>query len=218
MAKGSCKLCKQDISEVTLIRCRDAECPLLTKSAASGGVSTVGILALGSVALCAVIFGWRAGAPAPATPSPTPSATESASAMAVTTGGIPAEAKKTGWMARAAALFVPPKHDEQQGDPTPDVLPSGPDPQAAARVQTFSCATSKSPARALICTDWTLATVDYNLSLAYNQALTHSSKPKALRRAQAAWQAKVDKLGPDSKAVLDAYQQRYAELDVTPAT
>jgi hypothetical protein len=213
MAKGSCKLCKQDISEVTLIRCRDTACPLLTKSTDGSGVSTVGVLAIGSIALCAVVFGWRMAGPAPAA-MPTSPATAT---VAVTTGGAPAEAKKNGWSERFAALFAPPKH-EQAEDPAPDALPEGPDPQAATRVQTFSCDGKTSPARALICTDWTLATVDYNLSLAYTQALSHSRQPKAIRKAQAAWQARIDTLGPDSKAVLEAYQQRYAELDVKPAT
>ncbi|MDO7844006.1 lysozyme inhibitor LprI family protein [Sphingomonas immobilis] len=215
MAKSACKLCKQDISEVTLIRCRDAACPLLTKSTAGTGVSTVGLLAVGSVALCAVVFGWRMGAPAPAAPSPTPTAT--AAAIAVTAAAPASAAKKNGWSERFAALFLPPKH-EQTEDSAPDALPAGPDPQAATRVQTFSCDGRTSPARALICTDWTLATVDYNLSLAYSQALAHSRSPKAIRKAQAVWEAKIDTLRADSKAVLEAYRQRYAELDVVPAT
>ena len=114
------------------------------------------------------------------------------------------------WTDRVETLFRKPKVEEPEALP---VRPSGPDPRAATRVQSFSCAGPMSPSRMLICTNWNLATADYNLSIAYQAAVKDSRTPEALRRSQVLWLAKVDKLGANTDALLEAYQQRYAEFD-----
>ena len=86
-----------------------------------------------------------------------------------------------------------------------------PDARAATLVQSFSCASKVSPARAEICTYVSLAMEDYNLSLQYRSALARSGNSQALRRGQAAWLAEFDHLKADT-AILKSYQKRRDEL------
>ena len=118
--------------------------------------------------------------------------------------------KSKSWSAGFSGLWNAGKAEPQPALPS---QPTGPDPRAAARVQSFSCAGPVSPSRMLICTNWDLATADYNLSIAYQAAVKDSRTPEVLRRSQALWLAKVDKLGANTDELLEAYQQRYAEFD-----
>jgi len=85
------------------------------------------------------------------------------------------------------------------------------DGRAATRVQNFSCDTASSIARQLVCTHWELATVDYNLSLAYRRALGAAPNPDALRREQRNWLQSLDKQR-DPGGVLHHYQRRLQRL------
>lgn len=89
---------------------------------------------------------------------------------------------------------------------------SGLDLAPAARVGSFSCSGARGGARALVCSDWTLATADYNLSLVYRTAIEHSHRRAAIARAQDAWLAQLDRLGNDSAAITAHYEKRLAEL------
>lgn len=95
--------------------------------------------------------------------------------------------------------------------PAQIVTLGAPDERAATRVQNFSCDTASSIARQLVCTHWELATVDYNLSLAYRRALGAAPNPDALRREQRGWLQSLDKQR-DPGGVLRHYQQRLQRL------
>ncbi len=82
-----------------------------------------------------------------------------------------------------------------------------PDPRAATRVQTFSCSGSLTASRSLICTNWDLATTDYNVALTYSSALARSHRPDALRRAHDQWLAGLDTLGNDVEKLREYYRK-----------
>lgn len=86
------------------------------------------------------------------------------------------------------------------------------DPRAAQRVQSFSCASATaSPARQLVCNHWELATVDYNLALAYRRALATVANPAALRREQRGWLQALDRQR-EATRILQHYQARLERL------
>ncbi|MBX9880643.1 MAG: hypothetical protein K2X73_01585 [Sphingomonas sp.] len=86
------------------------------------------------------------------------------------------------------------------------------DPRAAQRVQSFSCASANaSPARQLVCNHWELATVDYNLALAYRRALATVANPAALRREQRGWLQALDRQR-EATRILQHYQARLERL------
>ena len=91
-----------------------------------------------------------------------------------------------------------------------------PDPRAAGRVQNFSCDTARSPARKLVCTHWALATIDYNLALAYRQALESAGDPRGLRREQRAWLDLLDRHNAP-QAVVRHYQRLLYQLSTPRA-
>ncbi|MFM9828832.1 MAG: hypothetical protein ACKVOB_08835 [Sphingomonas sp.] len=85
------------------------------------------------------------------------------------------------------------------------------DARAPTRVQNFSCGGALSASRVAICSRWSLAINDYNLSLVYRDALARSNDARALRRAHAQWLAKLDTLADDEAAIqqhYDAWRQR----------
>lgn len=76
----------------------------------------------------------------------------------------------------------------------------------------FSCGGAMSASRSRICTDWTLATVDYNLSLFYRSVLARSRNPEALRRVNATWLSRLDKVGADTNDLLKFYNDWREDL------
>lgn len=109
-----------------------------------------------------------------------------------------------------------------KGNPAPAAATTGaalpdddtPDPAARSRVQTFSCdGSGLSAARAKICTNWTLATTDYNLNLYYRQRLAASKQPEELRRLQAQWQHRLDNSDASMDALLALYRAWFSDLD-----
>ncbi|OQW46166.1 MAG: hypothetical protein A4S16_11635 [Proteobacteria bacterium SG_bin6] len=96
------------------------------------------------------------------------------------------------------------------------VVPAGllgpADPRAARKVQNFSCdSATASPARQLVCNHWELATVDYNLALAYRHALAAVPNPAALRREQRGWLQALDRQR-EATRILQHYQARLERL------
>jgi hypothetical protein len=87
-----------------------------------------------------------------------------------------------------------------------------PDARAASRVQTFSCSGSLSASRSLICTNWDLATTDYNLALTYNAVLARSRRPEALRRAHDAFLEGLDTIGTDANKLREYYRTWQEQL------
>lgn len=81
------------------------------------------------------------------------------------------------------------------------------DPRAAQLVQSFSCSGKLAASRSWICSHWSLATQDYNLSLQYRSALIRSSNPRALEKARAAWLGKLNALGANTPAIMKSYRQ-----------
>lgn len=207
MARSECDYCKRDISKPSLVRCSSQRCPL--KASRGGAVRgiLVGIGGLGLIGVVVVVGGAWLLAPgskqratgqdhAEATPgSPRAAALELSGNVRHWTGGLfagggsPSEAP------------VPAAFD-----------PALPDPRAASRVQTFSCTGSLSASRSLICTNWDLATTDYNLALTYNAVLTRSRHPDVLRRAHEAFLAGLDTVGSDADKLRDYYRDWQARL------
>jgi hypothetical protein len=86
------------------------------------------------------------------------------------------------------------------------------DPRAASRVASFSCEGKLSESRYWICTHWSLATRDYNLSLEYKSAVNRSRNPQPLRIARAAWLARLDGLDGNGPAIDKAFDDWAAEV------
>jgi uncharacterized protein len=57
-----------------------------------------------------------------------------------------------------------------------------------------------------------LATADYNLYLLYRQQLAASKHPAELERLHNQWQRQLDKVDPNSDAIIDFYRRWFAEL------
>lgn len=214
MNKERCSLCNKSVERAALVRCSDARCPL-AKPPQKVSIKTLvgmGVAALLSVAALASVglLTTHDAADGPASPAEAAAAatTQNASApqsATVQTGG----GSTLAWLAK---LFDAPKPDRpevvvQQPDPVT------PDPRAATRIQSFSCDGPLTPSRALMCTRWDLATADYNLSLAYKNALAHARNPRALRRARALWLKQLDALGKDAVRIqrhIESFQRTLA--------
>ena len=122
-------------------------------------------------------------------------------------GPAPGPDKSDGSAGSLPALPQP----EQQAAPQAPVESA--DPRAGSVVQSFSCMGELTASRAWICTHWSVATMDYNLSLQYRSALTRSHNPHGLREADVSWLGEVDRLGDDPAAILKLYRQWQARLD-----
>jgi len=182
-------------------RCRDNRCPSRGRSTrgspsvlVGGGI---GVLILGAI----VGGGWLLAAPAgkagEGAEAVTPQGRAEASRRAINGAG----SNVVKWL---DGLISAPK---AQADERPATVQdsSTPDPRAGTRVMNFSCSGTMPASRSRICTDWTLATVDYNLSLFYRSALGRAKNPEALRRANAAWLVRLDKLGADTDELIRFY-------------
>jgi hypothetical protein len=106
---------------------------------------------------------------------------------------------------------------EQPAEPRIDVASTeaaveAADSRAARLVQSFPCEGSLPASRVAICTHWSLATSDYNLSLQYKSALRRSKKPQALRQAHSAWLARLDDLKGDLSRLRKAFDDWRDEL------
>jgi len=209
MAGSKCTLCKRDLQRATLSRCRERRCPA-RPSNRRGSASiwiggAIGLLILGSI----VIGSWLLAGSGRRS-----AGTEEAETAAAAGAGAPARAGGSAgasvkhWFEKLVAApsptpAAPPAQPEES---------SLPDPRAGTRVITFSCNGVLSPSRSRICTDWTLATVDYNLSLFYRSVLARSRKPEAVRRINAARLARLDHVGTDSDVLLKYYADWREEL------
>jgi len=205
MARSECDYCKRDISKPSLVRCSSQRCPLK----ASRGGAVRGIMAgLGGIAIIAALIG--IGAAWLLSPSSRSQASSGNDQGESAPDGPRATALELGGNVRtwAGGLFSSGKGsgaDSASAQPQAD--PGMPDPRAAARVQTFSCSGSLTASRSLICTNWDLATTDYNLALTYSSVLAHSRHPDALRRAHDQWLAGLDTLGNDVEKLREYYQK-----------
>lgn len=216
MAGKNCHLCKRDISKPALVRCRDDRCPLKADTARAPkrvvlAIGGAGALALGAVALIGWQFGGT-GHSAPYSPG-APGGSAQAGVALAAAGSVPASfaaggGKQDKWL---AGLFASPATG-------PD-LPAAPVDQRAlnarapSRVQNFSCAGALSASRAAICSNWSLAISDYNLTLLYRNMLARSANAEALRRAHSLWLAKLDTLAGDAAAIQAHYDEWRTRLD-----
>jgi hypothetical protein len=208
MARPECDYCKRDISKPSLVRCSSQRCPLkASRGAALRGVM-VGIGGLGLLAAFGVV-----GAAWLFSPSSKPHGAGEAHVEATSSSGPRTNAMELSGNIRnwGGGLFSSGHADTQETPAAATQIDSSlPDPRAASRVQTFSCSGSLSASRSLICTNWDLATTDYNLALTYNAVLARSHRPEALRRAHEAFIAGLDTIGTDA-AKLRAYYRAWQE-------
>ena len=192
-------MCARDVSQTSLMRCKETRCPLKqdragasfrpSRSGIKGLLVALPVLAMAIAFLThrqPTIAGFSAGAPE----------------SAARTGG-----KGSNWLGK---LFA--GHAEAPVDDTPAPAADTPDPQASSRVQMFSCSGALSASRAAICTHWDLATADYNVSLLYNTALAHSARPAGLRRDHAMFVKALDRLNGDPERILAEYRDWQARL------
>lgn len=192
MGKRECQLCSQDISKPSLVRCNAAACPLTRPRATISRQMAVGMLGIGVVLLLAII-GINAFM---ASPRATTTVAEARAGRGPATGWFEGL-----WRPR------PPAASDEAASGAPVV-----DWGASKRVETFSCAGKLSPARQAICTNWDLATVDYNLALVYRQALAQAPDRAALRAEQSRWLEQLDALDPKPEVVLDHYRAQLERL------
>ena len=209
MARPECDYCKRDISKPSLVRCSSQRCPLkASRGAALRGVM-VGIGGLGLLAAFGVV-----GAVWLFSPSSKPhGAGEPHQVEAASSGPRTNAMELSGNIRNWGGGLFSSGHGERQETPVaaqPD--PSQPDARAASRVQTFSCSGSLSASRSLICTNWDLATTDYNLALTYNAVLARSRRPEALRRAHDAFLEGLDMIGNDANKLREYYRTWQEEL------
>jgi hypothetical protein len=214
MARPLCDYCKRDISRPSLVRCSSQRCPLkVTRGVAVRGM----LLGIGGVGLLvAFLFVGGAWLLSPGKPRGAGDPQVQSEVAAAPGGPQPRALELSGNVRHwAGGLFA--GNGRGSDDATPAAVtqpdPSLPDPRAASRVQTFSCSGSLTASRSLICTNWDLATTDYNAALTYNIVLARSPHPDALRRAHDAFLAGLDKLGTDTmklRAYYRAWQERLA--------
>jgi hypothetical protein len=210
MARPECDYCKRDISKPSLVRCSSQRCPLkASRGAAVRGVM-VGIGGIGLLGAFGVI-----GAVWLFAPSSKPHGAGEAHAETVASNEPRTNAMELGGNIRnwGGGLFSGGKGNTQETPVAATHTDSGlPDPRAASRVQTFSCSGSLSASRSLICTNWDLATTDYNLALTYNAVLARSHRPEALRRAHDAFLTGLDTVGNDANKLRDYYRAWQEQL------
>lgn len=195
MNHSRCDVCNRDISKPSLVRCQSSACPLKERHVTASRDLLGGLFAL-AIALVVVILvaKWMVDQPKSAV-----AGIGSSSSSGSTTGGLSA------WL---ETLLGKRKPVADSGAPKFDL----PDWQAATRVSSFSCDGALSDARRLVCSNWELATTDYNLALVYRNALAKANNAAALRRSQAAWLARLDRQARDKDALMQHYGDRIAEL------
>ena len=203
MARPECDYCKRDISKPSLVRCSSQRCPLK----ASRGAALRGVMAgIGGLGLLAA-FG-AVGALWLFSPSSKPHGAGEPLAEAASSCPRTNAMELSGTVRNWGGGLFRSGHGESQEIPVAANQPDAglPDPRAASRVQTFSCSGTLSASRSLICTNWDLATTDYNLALTYNAVLTRSRHPDALRRAHDAFLAGLDTVGNDAAKLREYYR------------
>lgn len=198
----SCSLCADQLSRAGVARCKVPHCPAKREI----GVARIGKLLLPVllIAVCfvggyALLFG--PGLPAARGINTEPFIRAEASNAIFSAGDDGVSRQEGGPVVplTAASLDGP-------------LTLSTPDPRAGSRVQTFDCNGGLSTARQMVCTHWELATIDYNLAIAYRHALESAKNDAALRRGQRAWLNELDRLA-EPEAVVRHYRTRLQTLN-----
>lgn len=191
MSARNCHVCSRDISKTSLVRCQVAACPMRENKATASRATLLGVIGLGVVGIGAMAL--------ISSVKMAPDGTRSSPFASV------ARTPVTGWfngLSRSAD-----KREVAESAPGPVV-----DWRASARVETFSCSGQLSAVRAAICSNWDLATVDYNLALVYRHALASAPDPAALRAAHRRWLAELEQLNATPDAVLAHYRTQLETL------
>lgn len=211
MAQVECDYCKRDISKPSLVRCSSERCPL--KASRGGSVRGV-MVGIGGVGLIgAFLFVGGAWLLSPAPPRGASEVRAHGETAAASSEPRTRAMELSGSIRNWGGLFGGGRDDAHEMPAAATAPDAGlPDPRAASRVQTFSCAGNLSASRALICTNWDLATTDYNLALTYNAVLARSHRPEALRRAHDAFLQGLDTVGNDANKLRDYYRAWQEEL------
>lgn len=198
----TCTICGDEVSGSGIARCMVPHCP--EKQEVSGArvlrlLIPLLVLATILVAVTVATVSMMSPAAEPANPFAAAAdngfaAADTSQAETETARGDAASGATGGGIAIPAGLFGPA------------------DPRAATRVQTFSCDSAAiSPARRLVCNHWELATVDYNLALAYRRALANVANPSAVRREQRVWLQTLDRQR-DATRIFQHYRTRLDRL------
>ena len=219
MSNDQCRLCHRDLSPDVLVRCREPECPLTASRSRASIVVLSGLLGIALIVGAVVVaVSWLSrDKPQPASVTSPPM--ESAASSADST---PARARASADVDFASASGRDTPGNAKNSQPGQGAAGSSgavepasveaADPRAATLVQSFSCEGRLSSARAWICTHMSLAMRDYNLSLQYKSVLVRTRNSAALRRAHAAWLARLDELGDDPPTLDKAFNAWRDEL------
>ncbi len=191
MSPKTCQICSRDISKPSLVRCQASACPLNKPKPPASRQTLMGIVGLGLGIVGAIgAASWLFAAPG---------------ASRANVASHFSRSNVNNWI---DGLWQPKAPDfspaVQQG--------SGSDWGAATRVETFSCEGRLSAARSVICSNWDLATVDYNLALVYRHALSSARDPGALRAQQDRWLARLDSIDATPETVMEHYRARLDQL------
>ena len=213
MARSECDYCKRDISKPSLVRCSSERCPLKVSRAGAVrgvmfGIGGVGLV----VAFLAVGGAWLMSPGKPRGAGDVGAPGEAAASASSSGGRQPRAMEQSGNVRPWGGGLFGGGHGDTQEAPAAAIEADRPDPRAASRVQTFSCSGSLSASRSLICTNWDLATTDYNLALTYNAVLARSHRPDALRRAHDAFLRGLDSVGNDADKLREYYRLWQEEL------
>lgn len=196
MARSRCDICAKDISKPSLVRCNVSACPLRQRRTNASRDTAMGIAALGAGILAVLAAGSyflnNNG--------------ESGAAALVKPGRAYGNNPITAWLDKLVG------HSTSSGDAQGQSSGDVPDWGASSRVATFSCTGRLSAARELVCSNWDLATTDYNLSIVYRSALAQARNAEQLRRDQSEWLAELDRQSRDKDEVLRLYSNRIEEL------
>lgn len=218
MSDTICNKCGLDLSgpegEINLTRCTEADCPMQKRK--KGKILLPIVLMMGSTAL--VLGGVSAGlAWISAPPDRTERDADTARRVAAmkeaekarATAAAPVVIAKDG----GTGLTEKEKPKALAAEAFKGPLPQ-PNPLAVARVTSFSCEGKASPGRAFVCSDPALAISDYNLSLLYKSVAASTGRRGEIQRTQAAWLARLDKLGTSKERVSALYRERFNELSL----
>jgi uncharacterized protein YecT (DUF1311 family) len=217
VSENRCHLCHRDLHAESLIRCREAECPMKATRRHASVVVLMGLV--GIAVIIAALFGtvrWLTKGSG----QPTEAVADGAGVIAPLSSPTGAPRRDATAAKPWAFKVAPAPTTGASSEPSPaggqqlDLSASeeAADPQAGTFVQSFSCSGKLSASRSWICTHRSLATQDYNLSLQYRSALAQSQNRSLLRKDHAAWLAKLDTLGANHSAIAQSYQQWRDEL------
>ncbi len=191
MTARNCHICSRDIGKTSLVRCQVAACPLRDDKPTASRKTLIGVMGLGVAVMGGLAL---------------------MSSVVTVPGSSQSTAAPRFERAQVASWFDGLMRPRGKQDVAESASAVPVDWSASKRVETFSCSGQLSAARAAICSNWDLATVDYNLALVYRHALASAPNPATVRAAQRRWLAELEQLDASPDVVLAHYRNQLEKL------